>query len=172
MAVAARSRDLPDLIQAQYPSLLRLAQRVYQGEAHNSVSPASLVHEAFVRLCDQPKVAAGGEVFFRACFAQECRRILVDHARRRRALKRGGGAAIETLAEQGELGLSGQMDLVHVNEAIEGLAKRNARMARIVDLRIFGGLTVPECAGALGVSPRTVDSEWAFARAWLQKQLG
>lgn len=171
-AVLDGSPRLRSLIRAKYDSLLALAERIHARESSGTApSPTSLVHEAFVRLVDQPKVVARGEVLFKACFAQECRRILVDAARRRRALRRGGGVATESIADQSGLGVRGELDLVEVNEAIESLSRRNERMAQIVDLRVFGGLTVAECAETLGVSPRTIDSEWAFARAWLQKSL-
>ena len=97
--------------------------------------------------------------------------MLVDSARRRNAQRRGGGAAAESVADQTGLGVRGELDLVEVDDAIETLAKLDERAARIVTMRVFGGLTVAECAESLGVSPRTVDDDWAFARAWLQKKL-
>ncbi|MCA8948563.1 MAG: RNA polymerase subunit sigma-70 [Planctomycetes bacterium] len=172
-AVTTRDRDLPNLISRHYQSLLELAQRIHAREpAHHSLTPASLVHEAFLRLCDQSRVAAGSEAFFRACFAQECRRLLVDHARRRQALRRGGGVAAVPLDEEPDLVGCRNLDIVHVNEAIEKLAALDARMARLVDLRVFGCLTIDECSDELGVSPRKVVSDWAFARSWLQHELG
>lgn len=169
-AVNERNEGLPGLIRAQYDSLLAMAQRIHGG-GDKDISPDSMVHEAYVRLVDQSQVAAGSVTFFRACFAQECRRVLVDQARRRKALRRGGGRAAESLADQSALGMPGRFDLVEVNDAIEGLAKLDARMARIVDMRVFGGLTIAECAAELGISPRQVDSDWAFARSYLQSKL-
>lgn len=171
-AVRDRSPSLPGLLRAHYDSLVDIAKRIHARESHRAApSPVSLVHEAFVRLVDQPKVTAGDSLFFRACFAQECRRVLVDSARRRNAQRRGGGVAAESIADQSGLGVRGELDLVEVNDAIEALAKLDERAGRIVDMRVFGGLSVAECAEALGVSPRTVDDDWAFARAWLQKKL-
>lgn len=171
-AAEGQQAHLPELLAAQYDSLVQIAERLFARESPgNSLSPTSLVHEAYLRLLDQPKVTSRGSVFFRACFAQECRRVLVDRARHRRALRRGGGQQRETLAEQKELGVDGDVGVMELDDAIEQLTKVDALMARIVLLRFFGGLTVPECASALDVSARTVDSKWAFARAWLRKQL-
>lgn len=172
-AVMDRSTGLPALIEAQYTSLLAMARRIYSREDRgNSLSPTILVHEAYRRLVGQPKVTGQDSVFFRSCFAQECRRVLVEHARRRNALRRGGDGQRESLGAHSELGISNQLDLVYVNDAIESLAKLSPRMARIVDLRVFGEMTVAECAETLGVSPRTVDTDWSFARSWLQRELG
>jgi RNA polymerase sigma-70 factor (ECF subfamily) len=171
-AVCSRSPSLSALLRVHYDSVVDIAERIRARESHRAApSPVSLVHEAFVRLVDQPKVSAGDSLFFRACFAQECRRVLVDSARRRNAQRRGGGAAAESVADQTGLGVRGELDLVEVDDAIETLAKLDERAARIVTMRVFGGLTVAECAESLGVSPRTVDDDWAFARAWLQKKL-
>lgn len=164
---------LPKLIEAQYDSLVRMAERLFAGESpSHSVSPSSLVHEAYVRLLDQPKVTSRGSVFFRACFAQECRRVLVDRARRRSALSRGGHTRRETLADQAELGFDIDVDVLDLHEALDKLAEVDALMARIVELRFFGDLTIAECATTLDKSKRTIDSKWAFARAWLQRELG
>jgi len=171
-AMAERSPSLSGLLRAHYDSLVGIAERIHARESHRAApSPVSLVHEAFVRLVDQPKVSAGDSVFFRACFAQECRRVLVDSARRRNAQRRGGGALVESISDQTGLGTRGELDLVEVDDALAALAKHEERLARIVEMRVFGGLTVAECAEALGVSARTIDGDWAFARAWLQKKL-
>src|SRR5712671_5361807 len=163
--------SLRDLVAARYPELRELARRIAANERPDAtMHPTALVHEAYLRLIDQTRVTAQGTTFFRACFAQECRRLLVDHARARQALRRGGGAKRESLMESGcDLGMAGGIDLIEIHEAVETLAGLNERMARIVEMRVFAGMTVPECAEAVGVSARTVDKDWAFARAWLKK---
>jgi RNA polymerase sigma-70 factor (ECF subfamily) len=174
-AAEARSPSLGSLIRAHYPELRAIAQRLRGGEAaHHSLKPTDIVHEAFVRLVDQPRITRDGSSFFRACFAQECRRVLVDHARARAAERRGGKVHRTSLDDHsgiGRAGGAGALDVLDLHQAMEGLAAHDERMAKIAEMRVFGEMTVPECAEALGVSPRTVDSDWAFARAWLQQRL-
>lgn len=172
-AAEAGSPGLRSLIQEQYDSLLDLAEQVHRQQGAGAVhSPASLVHEAFLRLVDQPRVTARGKLFFRACIAQEYRRIQIDAIRRRRALRRGGGAQHESFADQSGLSTSGTMDLFAVHDAMEELARHDARLAQVADLRLFGQLTIEEIAEVVGLSPRQIDSDWAFARSWLQRRIG
>jgi len=162
---------LAHLVESTYPSLREIARQVMARENRgHTLSPTALIHEAFVRLVDQQRVTAGGTKFFKLCFARECRRALVDHARAKKAQRRGGGAVRETLVARTVASPAGT-DLLELHEAIEALAQLNERMARIVDMRVFAGMTVEECAATLEVSRRTVDSDWAFARSWLEKQL-
>lgn len=171
-ATVTRSDLLPRLIEEQFDNLMAMAQRLHAREAKgNSLSPASLVNEVYMRLVHQPAVTARDSVFFRACFAQECRRVLVAHARRRNALRRGGGKQRESLDGQPQLGIEGALDVVAMNDVIERLAGLSPRMARIVDMRVFCEMTIEDCAEELGLSPRTVDKDWAFARSYLQKEL-
>lgn len=171
-AVVDRSAALPTLMHQHYSTLLGIAERIHSGERGSAgLSPTSMVHEVYLRLVDQPRVSASDTVFFRACFAQECRRVLVDHARRVGALRRGGDCRRESLGDQSEIGRPGEFDLIDLHEAIEQLTNLSPRMGRIADLRLFGGLTIEECAQALDVSPRLIDSEWAFARSWLEREL-
>lgn len=155
-----------------YPDLRKLAAQVLSGERpHHTLQPTALVNEAYLRMVDRTRVTAEGTTFFKYCFATECRRILVDQAKARLAAKRGGKAVRHSLSDvDTRLGVD-DVELLDLHEAIEALGKESARMAEVVDLRIFGGMTVPECAHALGVSTRTVDNDWAFARTWLQRQL-
>jgi RNA polymerase sigma factor (TIGR02999 family) len=105
--------------------------------------------------------------------ARVMRRVLVDHARRRGARKRGGGLRHVTLDEALDPGAREvSHDVLHLHEALERLAELDARGARVVELRVFGGLTADEAAAALGVSKRTVDSDWSVARMWLARELG
>lgn len=170
-AAETRSRALHDLFQKHYDSLVAIAGRIHFGAPEGRApSPRSIVHEAFLRLVDQSRLSAGGSAFFRACCAQEFRRILVDEARRRRAAKRGKDAIV-TMATCGLVQGRSEADLLHIHEAIEVLSRRNERMGRIAEQRLFGGMTVEECAHALEVSERTVVKDWAFAQQYLQKEL-
>ena len=99
------------------------------------------------------------------------RQILVDHARRRRADKRGGGATMLHLDEVSPVAPTSNLDVLALDEALEALSRIDPRQARVVEFRFFAGLTTPEVAEALGVSTATVEREWAFARAWLFRQL-
>jgi RNA polymerase sigma factor (TIGR02999 family) len=172
-AVATCSQELPDLLARHYHTLRAVARRIVAREpAGNSLEPTDLVHEAWMQLVGSPHATARGSLYFRVCFARQCRQILVDHARRRNAMRRGGRGRRETLADQSAVGLPGEHGLVEVDDALEALAKFGPRYARIADLRLFGGLSVAECATALGLSERSIVKEWAFARAYLQRQLG
>ncbi len=160
-------------IAEHYPALRELCGRLTRGRWHEEgLSPTELVHEAFLQLVDQRRVTEGSGSFFLACFAQQCRRILVDDLRSRRAKKRGGDVGHERVGDEVlDLGGGRGLDLIELDEAIEVLARLSPRMAQIVDMRVFSGMTVPQCAEVLGVSPRTVDSDWAAARTWLRKEL-
>ena len=129
------------------------------------------MHEAYIRLVDGARVGPQGRAYFFGAAARAMRQVLVDHARRRRADKRGGGRQDLTLEED-----SGSVDafaaeLIDLDRALVELARLNPRHARVVECRFFGGLDVDETAAVLDVSPRTVKSDWAFARAWLKRAL-
>jgi len=178
--------DLTDLFNAGLPNrqaadelwqdhndeLRKLAGQVINREQHpHSLQATALVNEAYIRMIDRERVTDEGTAFFRLCFATECRRILVDHARKRKADKRGGGAVRHSLSEaDARLGVN-DVDVIDLHEAIEALGKQAPRKAQVVDMRVFGGMTVPQCALALGVASGTIDNDWAFARAWLRQQL-
>ena len=137
-----------------------------------TLQATSLVHEAYVRLVDAAKVQRWDSRWhFFAAAAEAMRRILVDNARRRGRLKRGGGhrrVDLETLA----LTVNDPPDqLVALDEALTGLAEEHPEKARLVNLRYFGGLTHAEAAQAIGVSVSTADRHWAFARAWLYRHM-
>ncbi len=157
---------------AHYPELRNVAGMLLAREQRaQTLQPTALVHEAWLRLIDQTRVTDEGTRFFRSCFASECRRILVDRARARLAGKRGGGAQHETLCDVSADLEFDAADLLALSDAIEALGQHKERLARVVDLRVFGGLTMAECAEQLGVTTRTIDTDWAFARAWLRKRL-
>ncbi|MBW7907159.1 MAG: sigma-70 family RNA polymerase sigma factor [Phycisphaerae bacterium] len=153
-----------------YGELRALAQNLLAQERRDhSLQATAVVHEAYLRLVDQTRAEWQDRVHFFAVAAAMLRRVLVDHARAKRAEKRGGGAARMTLAESAEIGGRGKsgIDLVELDDAVRQLAALNERQARVVELRFFAGLSVEETAQALDVSPRTVEQDWRFARAWL-----
>lgn len=137
-----------------------------------TLQPTALVHEAFLRLVNRPADSVRDRAHFMAIAAKAMRQILVDHARRRGAEKRGGGATRVSLEE---IDLPGAQedafDVTSIHSALERLAVMDARKAMIVELRFFGGLTTEETAIALGVSRTTVTEEWRFARAWMVHEL-
>jgi RNA polymerase sigma factor (TIGR02999 family) len=172
--------ELTPLVYAELRRQARLALR-REGEGH-TLQPTALVHEAWLRLDDQRGAHWESRTHFFAIAAQMMRRVLVDHARTRRALKRGGGAVQVTLGavdrESASLGRStdegsaDNVDLIALDGALSRLAALDPQKARLVELRYFAGLSIPEAAAALGVSQATVGREWAVARMWLRRELG
>jgi RNA polymerase sigma factor (TIGR02999 family) len=140
-----------------------------------TLQPTALVHEAYLRLVGKPRAEPwSGRAHFLAVAAKAMRHVLIDAARRRRADKRGGGVKAVTLTESGGSGgeeTSRDADLLDLDEALEALTALHPRHARVAELRWFAGLSVPEAAEALGVSPTIVKEEWAMARAWLRRRL-
>jgi RNA polymerase sigma factor (TIGR02999 family) len=156
-----------------YDELHRMAARYLAGErSNNSFQATALVNEVCLRLLGWDRVHWKNRGHFFGVSAQMMRRALVDIARRRRAGRRGG-AGVEHLPLDGiDLPASEpSSDLLAIDEALDRLAAEDSRKAQVVELRFFGGLSVEETAEALGVSPRTVHSDWAFARAWLYRVL-
>lgn len=160
------------LLALVYDELRRLAQRQFRHERSNHTLQATgLVHEAFVRLVGQHTVPAADRGQFFAVAAQMMRRVLVDHARARRAGKRGGGEALITLSDELHAPDDRAVDLIRLDEALAALAALDPEQARLVELRYFAGLTIEQTAEALGVSPATVKREWTTAKAWLRREL-
>lgn len=163
-----------------YAELRRRAARALrrEGEGH-TLQPTALVHEAWLRLDNQHDASWESRTQFFAVAAQMMRRVLVDHARTRRALKRGGAPMQVTLGEVDRAAGSpvtppdtiDAVDLLALDDALARLAALDPRKARLVELRYFAGLSIPECAAALGVSPATVGREWVVARIWLRREL-
>jgi RNA polymerase sigma factor (TIGR02999 family) len=158
-----------------YDELRNLA-RAYMARENrgHTLQPTALVHEAYCRLIDQSRVDWQGRTHFRAVGARMMRRILVDHARRRDGLKRGGGMIRVTLGDAILRPLDPDVELpelLSLNEALEKLARLDERQARVVEMRFFGGLTMAEIAGSIGVSERTVADDWKHGRAWLKREL-
>ena len=156
-----------------YDELRRRAAAALKGErTDHTLQPTALVHEAFLRLADLPDRQWQDRAHFVAVAARAMRRILVDHARARKAVKRGSGEIRVSLEDiDVPAGDGVDVDLVTLDEALDGLALLDERQARIVELRFFGGLTVDETAALIDVSTRTVKREWQMARAWLRREL-
>ena len=163
------------LLPAVYEELRRQARRAMRREgAGHTLQPTALVHEAYMRLVDQRRAAWESRTQFFAVAAQVMRRVLVDHARTRRRTKRGGGATHVTLtddAEHAAMHDPSGVDVLALDDALTRFADVDPHKARLVELRYFAGLTIPETAAALGISPATVGREWAVARAWLRLEL-
>jgi RNA polymerase sigma factor (TIGR02999 family) len=163
---------LQQLIPLVYAELRRLAKRhLRQERAGHILQTTALVHEAYLRLIDWQQVEWQNRAHFLGVAAQLMRRILVDDARRRRALKRGAEGIQVSLTEAAEVAEERSVDLLALEEALQSLAELDARKSRIVELRFFGGLSVEETAEVMKISPRTVRREWSLAQAWLHREL-
>ena len=161
-----------ELLPLVYEELRKLAAHKMANEAAgHTLQPTALVHEAWLRLGG----AAGAQFENRAHFfgaaAEAMRRILIDRARRKRALRHGGGQIRVDIGEADPAIAAKEDELVAVDEALEKLAEEDEGLAKLVKLRFFVGLTNKECAGVLGVSEPTVERRWAFARAWLHREI-
>ena len=164
--------SLNDLVPLIYDELHILAHRALARERpDHTLQSTALVHEAYMKMVDDTSVSRQGRAYFFGAAARAMRQVLVDHARRRAAAKRGAGAAPVTF-DEGQVGVDAFAgDLLDLDGALDRLAALNPRQARVVECRYFGGLSVEETADALGVSPRTVKYDWALARSWLYRTL-
>lgn len=156
------------LVSLLYPELRRIArQHLRRRDDSHTLESASVANEAFLKLMRASVIRCENRVHFLALCSQVIRRILVDHANRRRYAKRGGDAVRVPLDEV-VLGAQARgIELLALNEALEALSKIDPRKGRVVELRYFGGLSVEETAEAMGVSPETVKRDWKMAKAWL-----
>jgi RNA polymerase sigma factor (TIGR02999 family) len=172
-AIADGDAAAPErLLELVYSELRRLAHGYMRDErSDHTLQATALVHEAYIRLVDWKNVSWQNRAHFFAAAAQMMRRILVDHARERKAQKRGGGVRQIALDDAVSFPNSTEMDIVAIDEALIDLASFDPQQARIVELRFFGGLTIEETAHALGVSDSTVKREWQIARAWLYNRI-
>jgi len=155
-----------------YDELHALARACFRRErVEHTLQPTALVHEAYLRLIDETAVEWQDRTHFFGIAARSMRQILVEHARRHLAVKRGGDRVAVTLSDR--LGDDEQesLDLLDVNQALTELARYDARKARVVELRFFSGLTVEEVAATLDASLTTVERDWRMARAWLRRRL-
>jgi RNA polymerase sigma-70 factor (ECF subfamily) len=161
---------LDALIPLVHQQLRQLARRHLARERPgHTIQPTALVNEAYIRLVRERGMVWQDRAHFLAVAAQLMRFILVDHARRRRYQKRGGST--ETIALEMDVADARPAALLAVDGALDDLAKFDPRKARVVEMRVFGGLTAAESARLLGISPETVNRDWRFARAWLQREM-
>jgi RNA polymerase sigma factor (TIGR02999 family) len=155
-----------------YEELHRLASRYMGRERPGHVlQTTALVNEAYLRLVDQRNVHWQNRAQFFGIAAQMMRRILVDHARRNRYAKRGGGAPMIPIDEVALVSEEKNEELLILNDALERLSAIDQRKTQVVELRYFGGLSVEETAEVLKISPNTVLRDWNFARAWLHREI-
>ncbi|MFV1988083.1 MAG: sigma-70 family RNA polymerase sigma factor [Gemmatimonadota bacterium] len=181
--ISAGNRDAYDrLTPIVYEELRRIAQRQFSREAvGHTLQTTALVHEAFVKLVDLDRIEWNDRVHFFALSARLMRQILIDHAIRKRALKRGGNArhlsgwqvldAVPAADPSGTSDGDWSEEMLALDEALTRLAALDERQASVVEYRFFAGLTIDETAAALDVSPPTVKRDWSLARAWLNREL-
>jgi RNA polymerase sigma factor (TIGR02999 family) len=166
-------RALDRLTPLVYDELRQQAARYLRRERRgNTMQPTALINEAYLRLIDAKEVRWQGRAHFFAIAANLMRRILVEHARRRNAEKRGGSQILVTLDRTVPVAKQTDVDVLAIDEALTRLAAIDPQQAHIVELRFFSGLTVEETAAALDISTRTVKRDWSVARAWLQREIG
>ena len=164
------SRD--SLLDLVYHELRQLARRYMKAEKPgHTLQPTALVHEAYFRLIDQSRVNWQNRAQFFGIASQIIRRVLVDHARSRDRLKRGGDALKVTWTGNVEVKTPEGLDVVVLDDALQRLATLDPQQSRIIELRFFGGLSIEETGEALNLSPATVKREWAMARAWLYREI-
>jgi RNA polymerase sigma factor (TIGR02999 family) len=163
-----------ELLPLVYEELRKLAaQRLAQEKPGQTLQATALVHEAYLRLVDTDQAQQwNSRGHFFAAAAEAMRRILVDSARRKQSEKRGGGRQRLELNDLVGATSDRSADVLAIDEALAGLAAADPQAEKLVKLRYFGGLTVPQAAQALGISPRSADFLWAYARAWLLRFLG
>ena len=161
-----------ELVPLLYDELRRLASYYLRRERGNhTLQPTALVHEAYLRLVDQKEVQWKNRSHFFGIAAQQMRRILVDYARSHQAAKRGGAAAKVSLDDAMIVSKENPGQVLVVDETLTRLAAFDPQQAKIVELRVFGGLTIEEVAEVLGISSATVKREWTVARAWLTREI-
>jgi RNA polymerase sigma factor (TIGR02999 family) len=162
---------LSELLPLVYAELRRIAARQLRSERpHHTLQPTALVNEVYLRLVNQRQVEWQDRAHFFGAAAQVMRRILVDHARRRAARKRGEGAPCLSIDEVEVVAARDEIPILALDHALDRLQKIDAELARIVELRAFGGLTIEEAAHVLEVSPSTAKREWRTAKAWLKRE--
>ena len=160
------------LFELTYDDLRHLARSYLDGDTPgNTLQPTAVVHEVFLKLINHEKVDWRSRSHFFAIGATAMRQVLVDHARRRTAAKRGAGRTRVSLDERLTVSVEQEEDVLELDEAIERLSQIDERRARIVEMRFFAGMTLEEIATVLGVSQRTVKRQWAATSSWLRAEL-
>lgn len=163
---------LDELMPLVYDELRKLAASYLRNQVGGqSLQATALVHEAYVQLADQRAVSMQHRAQFFGLAAKVMRDILVDHARKRLAAKRGGDQLRLSLSQADRLGRKPEVDLLALDDALRGLAETNSQHSRVIELRFFGGLTIAETAHVMNLSPATTERYWSFARAWLRREL-
>lgn len=163
-----------------YQDLLGVAAKMLGHSPPRTVTPSSLTHDAFVKLSSEEARRRAGnrselgdkpDSVFKACFGAACRDLLVDRARRRAAERRGGKAQHDPVSTSIPVDDGQAHEVLAVHEVLTALAAQDPLLGQLAELRVFGDLTIDECAATLGLPVRTVERKWAFARAWLQSRL-
>jgi RNA polymerase sigma factor (TIGR02999 family) len=171
-ATPAERRALDHLFSLAYEELRRLASTVKRSDRNASLSPTTLVHEAWLKLANSPHLAATSRLHFKRIAARAMRQILVEAARRRNAYKRGGSEALMVVFDDSlDEAASGGDDLLALDTALNDLARMSPRQAMLVESRFFAGLDIGETAALLEVSEATVLRDWRAAKAWLANEL-
>jgi len=166
------SPDAAELTPQVYGQLRKLAGRYLQREGgYHTLQPTALVHEAYIRMAGINKIDWAGKTHFFAVAARQMRRILVEHARAAVAQKRGGKHQRVTLHDGHALTAERSLDLLVLEQALDRLAERSPRQARVAELRLFAGMGAKEAGVVLQVSERTAREDWRVARAWLSREL-
>ena len=165
-------RDAFDrLLPMVYEDLRRIARRQLGYSNQQTLNTTGLVHESYLKLVDQTRVDYQDRAHFLAISARAMRQVIIGYARKRNALKRGGGEKNVTL-DEGRIAIADQAErLLSLDQALERLGERNERLAKVVECRFFAGLSEEETAEALQVSLRTAQRDWMRARAWLKQEL-
>jgi RNA polymerase sigma factor (TIGR02999 family) len=167
-----KTENAPEALAFVHLELRRAAARLLQRErVGHTLSPTDLVHEAWLRLADSAPDRVAGRKHFVGLAVRLMQRVLIDHARRRLAAKRGGGEVPVTLEEYGVAPTLPPEELLALTDALERLEQQNPRLRTVVEYRFFGGLEESEIAELLGVTTRTVQRDWVRARAWLHQAM-
>ncbi|MCM3876609.1 MAG: sigma-70 family RNA polymerase sigma factor [Thermoanaerobaculia bacterium] len=169
---AGDKEALQKLIPLVYSDLRKRAEGYLRKErSGHTLQPTALVNEAYLKLVDQKSVRWQNRAHFHAVAARAMREVLVDYARRRQAEKRGGAQTRISLDEAGPMAMPRSLDLLSLDMALARLATLDERQSKLVELRVFGGLTIDEAAHAMGISAATVSREWRHAEAWLHREM-
>lgn len=166
-------KALDELMPLVYSELRRMANKHLRGErSGHTLQPTALVNELYLRLSTQERFTYKDRAQFFGMAAKLMRNILVDHARKRKALKRGAEPYMLSLGKADRISRKSDLDLVLLDDALNKLANLNPQYSETVELRFFGGLTIEETAEVLSVSHATIERDWSFAKAWLRREMG